>query len=71
MSTLEDGLSGQTKSLAPTIAWGFFAALVGLVWWWSFRRWRHPVTFALGVIPFVIVLFPFYVFLERALPAGY
>ena len=33
---------------------------------------RASVTLkALGVIPFLIVLFPFYVFLERALPAGY
>jgi len=24
-----------------------------------------------GVVPFLIVLFPFYVYLERALPNGY
>ena len=40
-------------------------------WWWFFRRWRHPSTWVLGVIPFLLVLFPFYVYLERALPAGY
>jgi len=36
-----------------------------------FRRWRHPYTWLIGVLPFLIALFPFYVYLERALPAGY
>jgi sortase A len=70
-AALEEGLSGQERSKLPTVLWGIFAALLGLGWWWAFRRWRHPATWALGVIPFLIVLFPFYVFLERALPAGY
>jgi sortase A len=68
---LAQGLSGQTRSLVPSVEWGIVAALVGLVWWWGFRRWRHPATWILGVLPFLVALFPFYVFLERALPAGY
>jgi sortase A len=68
---LEEGLQGNRKSLAPTILWGLLVAITGLGWWWAFRRWRHPATFALGVIPFLVVLFPFYVLLERVLPAGY
>jgi sortase A len=68
---LAEGLSGQTRSLVPTIVWGLVAALIGLAWWWTFRRWRHPATWALGVLPFLVALAPFYVFLERALPAGY
>ena len=40
------------------------------LWWWAFRRWRHPLTWVIGVVPFLVVLFPFYVYLERALPAG-
>ena len=47
------------------------AAIVGVVWWWTFRRWRHPLTWLAGVVPFLLVLFAFYYFLERALPAGY
>lgn len=69
--TLAEGLSGQSLSKTPAIMWGIIAALVGLAWWWAFRRWRHPATWLLGVIPFLVVLFPFYVYLERALPAGY
>jgi sortase A len=68
---LADGLSGQTRSLVPSVTWGIIAALVGLAWWWTFRRWRHPLTWLIGVLPFLIALFPFYVYLERALPAGY
>ena len=69
--SLAEGLSGQTRSFLPTIVWGIVAALIGLAWWWTFRRWRHPATWLIGVLPFLIALFPFYVFLERALPAGY
>jgi len=68
---LEDGLQGEHKSLGPAYGWGALAALVGLAWWWLFRRWRHPLTWLVGVGPFLVFLFVFYVFLERALPAGY
>jgi len=68
---LAEGLSGQTRSLVPSVIWGIIAALVGLAWWWGFRRWRHPYTWLIGLVPFLVVLFPFYVYLERALPAGY
>jgi sortase A len=68
---LGESLSGQTRSLVPSVIWGIVAALVGLAWWWGFRRWRHPYTWIIGVLPFLVALFPFYVYLERALPAGY
>jgi sortase A len=67
----EEGLSGQQRSLKPSVAWGIIVALVGLTWWWAFRRWRHPRTWLIGVLPFLVALFPFYVYLERALPSGY
>jgi hypothetical protein len=64
-------LKGQANSKAPSVLWGFFVAIVGGLWWWAFRRWRHPLTWVIGVVPFLVVLFPFYVYLERALPNGY
>lgn len=70
-ASLEEGLSGQHKSLVPAIVWGIVVGLTGLGWWWAFRHWRHPLTWAVGVVPFLVVLFPFYVYLERALPSGY
>jgi len=69
--TLAESLSGQTKSLVPSFVFGFLAAAVGLAWWWAFRRWRLPRTWLIGVLFFLVALFPFYVYLERALPAGY
>jgi sortase A len=68
---LQESLSGQTKSLAPSVFFGFIAAVVGLAWWWAFRRWRIPRTWLIGVLFFLVALFPFYVYLERALPSGY
>jgi sortase A len=70
-ATLVQGLSGQQRSLKPSIVWGIIVAIVGLTWWWAFRRWRHPRTWLLGILPFLVALFPFYVYLERALPSGY
>jgi sortase A len=68
---LQDGLSGQERSATPAVRWGIAVMLVGLAWWWAFRRWRHPITWIVGVIPFLAVLFAFYVYFEQALPAGY
>jgi sortase A len=68
---LATGLQGESNSVKPSVIWGFIMAFVGVLWWWAFRRWRHPFTWIIGLIPFLVVLFPFYVYLERALPNGY
>jgi sortase A len=68
---LSTALQGQANSITPSMLMGIVVAVVGLLWWWAFRRWRHPLTWAVGVVPFLIVLFPFFVYLERALPNGY
>ncbi len=68
---LQSGLEGDISSRVPALLTGLLAAIVGLAWWWAFRRWRHPATWAAGVLPFLAVLFLFYVYLERMLPANY
>ena len=68
---LATSLEGESNSDVPSVLWGIIVAAVGGLWWWAFRRWRHPLTWVVGVIPFLMVLFPFYVYLERALPNGY
>lgn len=68
---LATGLQGESNSIVPSVAWGFVVLFVGCLWWWAFRRWRLPLTWILGAIPFLIVLVPFYFYLERALPNGY
>jgi len=67
----EVGLRGEEPSLRPTFVWGVVTAAVGLGWWMLFRRYRHPLGWAAGLLPFLAVLLVFFVFLERALPAGY
>jgi sortase A len=69
--TLAEGLDSESKPLGPAYGWGAIVAVVGVAWWWVFRRWRHPFTWVAGVLPFLVVLFGFYYFLERVLPAGY
>ena len=65
-SQLATALEGQANSVVPSVLWGFIVAIAGAGWWWAFRRWRHPLTWVIGVVPFLAVLFPFYVYLERA-----
>jgi hypothetical protein len=69
--SLHEGLSGDVSSRFPALVWGLFALLIGALWWWGFRRYRHPFTWIGGVLPFLLVLFVFYVYLERMLPANY
>jgi sortase A len=68
---LEDSLGGDPASLPPALAWGGAAGAVGLLWWWAYRRWRHPITWFAGVAPFLAVLFGCYIYVERLLPAGF
>jgi hypothetical protein len=69
--SLQDSLSGDTSSRTPSYLWGFITVLLGTIWWWFYRRWRHPLTWLAGIAPFLIVLFVFYVYLERLLPANF
>ena len=40
---LADSLEGETQPLGPAYGWGAIVAVVGLAWWWMFRRWPHPL----------------------------
>jgi len=68
---LQEGLAGDPASRGPALVWGLGAALVGLAWWWAYRRYRHWATWLVGSVPFLAVLFGCYYFAERLLPAGY
>jgi sortase A len=68
---IDAGLSGEHTSRTPTVLWGLIVAGVGLVWWLVFHRYARWTTWIVGAIPFVVVLFVFYFFLERVLPANY
>ena len=68
---LDAGLSGGDASRAPVLIWGLIAAAVGALWWFLFHRYPRWTTWFAGVIPFLVVLFVFYTYLERVLPNNY
>jgi sortase A len=66
----EAGLaSGRSK--VPTILWGLLTALIGFGWWFAIRKRRHWISYAAGVVPFLVALFFFYAHLELLLPANF
>jgi sortase A len=70
-SVIEAGLSGDVGSKQPTVLWGLIVAVVGGLWWLLFHRHPRWTTWLVGVVPFAVVLFFFYTYLERVLPANY
>jgi hypothetical protein len=68
---LDTGLSGSGESRWPTIHWGFIEAVVRALWWLVFHRYPRWTTWVGGAIPFLVVLFVFYTYLERVLPNNY
>jgi sortase A len=68
---LDTGLSGGSESRTPVYVWGAIAAAVGALWWLVFHRYPRWTTWFGGVIPFLVVLFVFYTYLERVLPNNY
>jgi sortase A len=68
---LDTGLSGGSESQTPVLIAGLIAALVGGLWWLLFHRYPRWTTWFAGVIPFLVVLFVFYTYLERVLPNTY
>lgn len=67
----EEGLSGEESSKLPTIISGLIAALIGALWWLFFHRHPRWTTWLVGVVPFAVALFFFYMSLERVLPSNY
>jgi sortase A len=65
------GLSGKGESKLLALWWGLAAAAIGAAWWLLFHRHPRWTTWLAGVVPFVLVLFVFYSYLDRLLPANY
>jgi sortase A len=66
--TLEDAQAPADRGGA--ILWAMITLLVGLAWWWIYRRRRHWTTWVLGFLPFALVCFVWFGHLDRALPSG-
>jgi sortase A len=65
------GLDGDSSSRSPALLWGIIAALVGLGWWFLFHRYPRWYVWIAGALPFLVVLWVFYTYLERLLPSNY
>ena len=65
------GLSGESSSKLPALVWGLLAAIIGGLWLLVFHRYRRWTVWFAGAIPFAVVLFVFYVYVERLLPTNY
>jgi sortase A len=70
-ATSINGLSGESSSRTPAILWGLIAFVIGLGWWLLFHRHPRWTTWIVGAIPFLVVLFVCYTYLERLLPSNY
>jgi sortase A len=70
-ATSINGLSGETSSRTPAIIWGVIAAIIGLLWWLLFHRHPRWTTWLIGAVPFLVVLFVCYMYVERLLPSNY
>ena len=77
-SNLDQGLAGDRRALAPSLAWGSLAALIGLLAWATSRSWQRSKGrgFVRMLVPYVVVspLFLFVLYLcftnvDRLLPA--
>ena len=67
-----ESLSGDPAARTPTLLWGIAAAAVALVIWLiarKFRRARWPI-YAVGALPFLLVLFMFFENMARLFPAN-
>jgi sortase A len=65
------GLSGERASRVPALLGGLVVLAVGALWWLLFHRHPRWTTWLVGVVPFLVVLFFFYTYLERILPSNY
>lgn len=61
-------LDGNSAARLPVLLWGLAAAASAVVVWLAGRRWRRLPAYALGAVPFLIVLFVFFEHLNRLLP---
>ncbi|MFP5318398.1 MAG: class E sortase [Acidimicrobiia bacterium] len=64
------GLSGGRANKTPAILWGSLAAAIWLGAWLLGRFWRRWPAYAIGILPFLLVLYVFFENVARLLPAN-
>jgi sortase A len=71
-STSPSGLAGEEGSWVGALIWGAACAVLGIAVWTLSRRLRRPwVTYAIGAVPLLVLLFVFFQNLAPLLPASF
>ena len=64
-----EGLSGDRSAIGPAVLWGLAAAAVWYAGWMLGRSRRRWGIYAAAAVPFLVVLYMTFSYIDRALPA--
>ena len=64
-----EGLSGDRDAIAPAVLWGLAAIAVWVLGRAFGRQGRRVQTYAIAAVPFLVVLYVTFTYIDRALPA--
>ncbi|MCY3561620.1 MAG: sortase [bacterium] len=64
-----EGLSGDRGAVLPAVLWGLAAAATWGLGWIFGRSGRRALRYAVAAVPFLVVLYVMFSYVDRALPA--
>ncbi|MDE0653579.1 MAG: sortase [bacterium] len=64
-----EGLNGDRDAILPAVLWGLAAAAVWMVGWTIGRSGRRALRYTVAVVPFLVILYVMFSYVDRALPA--
>ncbi len=64
-----EGLSGDRDAIVPAVLWGLAAAAVVTLGWAFGRSGRRLRAYTIAAVPFLVVLYVMFSYVDRALPA--
>ena len=64
-----EGLSGDLDAILPAVLWGLAAAAVMTLGWAFGRSGRRLRAYTIAAVPFLVVLYVMFSYVDRALPA--
>ena len=64
-----EGLSGDRDAILPAVLWGLAAAAVWVLGWRFGRSGRRVLRYTVAVVPFLVVIYVMFSYVDRALPA--
>lgn len=64
-----EGLNGDREAIMPAVMWALAAAAVWLAAWFVGTKWRPIPMYALGIVPFALLVFTSFQFIDQAIPS--